>query len=150
MITEQIEEFIYSLNIITKNDIEYWEYLYSLTWYGEIYEELVGIIEKNHHQGYRINRDKSFYLQIESGYVFLTNLYYVNHNLFSPALDKNILLVKINKYAQLEELSLPDCYNTIIDELIVEVEEQLLRKKTISSLSSFIEKVIDISVKNGG
>ena len=104
MIYEQIEGFIQSLTTNIQKNTILWNRLISLQEKDKYIEEF-NLNYKEQYTGYIIDPESSYFLSINSGFVFLLNLFYVNKQLFSPSLDKKILLVKIDSTSVMENLS---------------------------------------------
>ena len=104
MIYEQIEGFIQSLTTNIQKNTILWNRLISLQEKDKYIEEF-NLNYKEQYPGYIIDPQSSYFLSINSGFVFLLNLFYVNKQLFSPSLDKKILLVKIDSTSVMENLS---------------------------------------------
>lgn len=150
MMCERIEGFISDLTYNIQYDSMLWDFFSNLFNYDKILKEFMITTGSENYRGYLVNAEKSYYLKVGLGYVFLLNLYYSNKQLFSPSLDKNILLVKINNSMTLENLSIYGDFNDKVNILYSEVEEQLYRKSPMpEALYEFMEKVISEAGKRG-
>lgn len=93
MVAEHVENFILGLITKTQDGKLKWKVVDKIdTW-----EKIKRHIEKEIDlKEYFINESKSYGINKSGGYVMLLNLQYSNAPVFSPALDKYDLFIKIN------------------------------------------------------
>lgn len=93
MIAERVEHFILELISKTQDGMIRWKAIDTIDTWEKIKRQIEKEIDL---KGYFINESKSYGINKCGGYVMLLNLQYSNAPVFSPALDKYSLFIKIN------------------------------------------------------
>ena len=105
MVADQVESFINDLQERTSNGRLVWKPVSSM---GD-WEKKKHRIEKSEDielKDYFIEDDQSYVIEKNGAYVMLLRLRYGNAAIFSPALDKYILVAQINEEIPLENLDM--------------------------------------------
>lgn len=125
MIAEQIENFIIGLIEKTQKGSLKWKAVEKINAWKEMKEQIQQTI-RDDLKDYFIEDSKSYYINKSNGYVMVLNVRYGNAPVFSDALDKYILIVKINDDLLPENLSKHDWqgYKNLLQELTDEIEFQ--------------------------
>lgn len=108
MVADQVESFINGLQERTSNGRLVWNPVSGV----EDWEKKKHRIEKSKDielKDYFIEDDQSYVIEKNGAYVMFLRLRYGNAAIFSPALDKYILVAQINEENPLENLSGYDC-----------------------------------------
>lgn len=119
MVSENIKNFIWELIKKTESGNLKWREVDKI----DAWETIKKQIEKekiDDLKGYFINADNSYGIRKCGGYVILLNAKYSNSSIFSSALDKYLLFIKINDELLPENLSSYDCqgYRELLQRLI--------------------------------
>lgn len=93
MIAEHIENFMLELVNKTQDGSIRWKAIDKIDTWEKIRKQIEKEIDL---KGYFINESRSYGINKSGGYVMLLNLQYSNALVFSPALDKYSLFIKIN------------------------------------------------------
>lgn len=129
MVSEHVENFILELVKKTKSGKLKWKEVDKI----DAWETIKKQIEKEKIvdlKGYFINADNSYGISKYGGYVIVLNARYSNSSIFSSALDKYLLFIKINDELLPENLTSYDCqgYKKLLQKLInvIKVKEKEL------------------------
>lgn len=141
MQSEHTEGFIEGLCEKTQNGQIRWEPLRMCKKWVQFEAELGDMDERM--EAYGASLDNSYFLEKEGGYVFLLEVHYGNKNLFSPALDKYVLAVKINDMIPFQYLC--DSDNEAWKPLLEELYGYVCREDAYTmpdALYDFMDKVL--------
>jgi len=144
MIEEYIENTIAPIIEKTKNGVLKWKSVDKIDDWKNVKKQ----IEKNKENNlkdYFIDDTKSYALCKSGGCIMVLNIRYGNAPVFSPALDKYILVVKINAEYMPENLSNYDWqeYKDLLQELIESIEYQRNEENIMPDcLYNFFEKML--------
>lgn len=144
MMAEHVENFIYGLIEKTRSNTLKWISVEKIDEWEKIKKQIQQSKEVNL-KDYFIDDIKSYCISKSSGYVLLLNIRYGNAPVFSPALDKYILVVKINEDIMPENLSNYDFqgYQSLLLELLEEIEFQKSEECNMpDSLYMFFDKIL--------
>ena len=146
MIAEQIEEFILALKEKTQKGQLYWQILSQIDERNKIKREIEKL-RKSGLKNYFITDEKSYCLNKCNGYVIVLYLRYSKATIFSPSLDRRILLVQISSDFPIENLSEysgENGFNNLLQELVQIIEQQKKEKYSFpDDLYSFFNKVLE-------
>lgn len=95
-------------------------------------------------EAYGVELDNSYFFAKEGGYVFLLEVHYGNKKLFSPAMDKYVLAVKINDMIPFQYLC--DSENAEWKPLLEELYRYVCREDSYAmpdALYEFMDKVLE-------
>lgn len=126
MMADQIERFILKLKDKTQEGEVKWNVLSQFAEWNSIKKE----IEKSSRvnlKNYYIDDEKSYCFKRNNGYVIVLYVRYSKAPIFSPALDKCILLVKMNDDFPPENLSTynsEDGYGNLLIELLKVIDKK--------------------------
>lgn len=126
MMSDQIESFINGLIQKTIRGNLIWKSLDNLNAWKKICEEIQESKEADL-KTYYISVKESYYLKNSNGYVFLLNARYSSATIFSPALDRKFLIIKINPEIPLVNLcnyNGEDGFNKLLTVLYEEVQNK--------------------------
>ena len=140
---ERIEKFIEKLIKKTEKKKITWKVLNKIDDWKNIKEE-IKVIKQEDLKNYFIEENKSYCIVKAGGYVILLRMRYGNASIFSPVLDRYVLLVKINE--ELYTVNLADYaidgYDEMIEKLYEIIEQQKRNKYNITDcLNEFLEKI---------
>lgn len=95
-------------------------------------------------EAYGVEQDASYFFAKAGGYVFLLEAHYGNKKLFSPAMDKYVLAVKINDMIPIQYLC--DSENAAWKPLIEELYACVCQEDSYAmpdALYEFMDKVLE-------
>lgn len=144
MMADQVERFILELKDKTQKGKLKWKVLTQFAECDRIKKE----IEKSSRinlKNFFIDAEKTYYLNINDGYVIVLYVRYSKAPIFSPALDKRILLVKINGFPpeNLSAYNSVDGYGNILLELTEVINEQKQEEYSFSEyMFDFLDKIL--------
>lgn len=144
MIAEYIENFIIKITSKTEIGTIKWKTVDKI----EDWEKIKKEIEKSKEvdlRDYFIDDTKSYCVCKRGGYVLVLNIRYGNAPVFSPALDKYILVIKINADFMPENLSNYDWqgYKSSLQKLIETIDYQINEEYIMPDcLYDFLEKIL--------
>lgn len=145
MIADQIERFILDLNCKTQEGELKWKVLAQFTECDRIKKEIEKSSKVNL-KNFFIDDERSYCLNKGDGYVIVLYVRYSKAPIFSPALDKRFLLVKINDDFPLENLSAysgEDGYGGLLLELAETIDVQIQEKySTLEYLHEFFVRML--------
>lgn len=139
---EHVENFILGLKEKTQSGGIEWKVINKLSAWKDIKKEIdkeIGL------DGYFINESKSYGINKCDGYVMLLNLQYSKALVFSPALDKYVLFIKINDDFLPQNISNYDHqeYKDLLLELFETIEMKENEKYTMPDcMYDFFEKFL--------
>lgn len=142
MLAERTEEFINGLCVKTKAGKVEWKPLRICKEWKRFAEELNQENEKLADFG--IDLDNSYFFSKVGGYVFLLEAHYGNKSLFSPAMDKYVLTVKINAMIPFQYLC--DSENAEWKPLLEELFQCIFQNDVYAmpdALYNFMDKVLE-------
>ena len=146
MVAERIEKFISVLKDKMQQEQWDWQILSQVPEYNKIkrgIEKLVRSSLKN----YFIDDEKSYCLNKCGGYVIILYLQYSKADVFSPSLDRRILLVQISKDFPFQNLSLynaEDGFDESLQELSQIIERQRQERNCFpDDLYVFLNKMLE-------
>lgn len=142
----KIERFIDGLIEQTKNNKLDWRAARTISDWREIRKELDDS-EVVSMTDYFIDDKNSYVIKYDEGYIFLLKMRYANAMIFSPALDKYLLVVKINENVLFENLCNYDEGNLFQDQLLglnKYIQENSFERLSMpESLYSFMNHVLN-------
>lgn len=144
MIAEHIENVIMEMIEKTKNGVLKWKLVDKIDDWETVKKQIEKAKEVDL-KDYFIDDEKSYVVCKSGGYVMALNIRYGNAPVFSPALDKYILVVKINADLMPENLSNYDSqgYKDLLQELVEAIEDQKNEEYIMPDcLYNFLEKVL--------
>lgn len=144
MIAEHIENVITRMIKKTQNGALKWKSVDKIDNWENVKRQIEGTKEVNL-KDYFIDDSKSYGVYKNEGYVLVLNICYGNAPVFSPALDKCILIVKINADIPPHNLSNYDCeeYKNLLHELVEAIEHQKNEEYIMPDcLYDFLDKII--------
>lgn len=126
MVADRIETFIKGLINETRNENLKWKRVSKIKEWEKLKIEIECTKEVDL-KDYFIDDTKSYCITKSEGYVMVLNIRYGNAPVFSPALDKDVLVIKINEEFLPQNLSLYDVdgYKDLLKELVVVIEHQI-------------------------
>ena len=145
MVADQVESFINELQERTSNGRLVWNPVSGL----EDWEKKKHRIEKSEDielKDYFIEDDQSYVIEKNGAYVMLLRLRYGNAAIFSPALDKYILVAQINEEIPLENLSGYDCegFEKELEKLLQLIEDKRWEKYEMpDDLHRFFDMILE-------
>jgi len=143
MVAECVENFILKLVKKTQEGRVKWKVIDKINTWEKIKRQIEKEVDL---KGYFINEFKSYGINKCGGYVMLLNLQYSNAPIFSPALDKYVLFIKINEDFLPENISDYDYqgYKDLLLELIKAIEMKENEKYIMPDcMYEFFEKVLE-------
>lgn len=143
MIAEHVENFILKLIMNTKEGKLKWKVIDRINTWEKIKRQIGKEIDL---KGYFINESKSYGINKCGGYVMLLNLQYSNAPVFSPALDKYFLFIKINDDFSPQNISDYDYqgYKDLLLELIEAIEMKENEEYVMpDDMYDFFEKILE-------
>lgn len=144
MIAEYVENRIIELINKTKEGVLKWKSVDKIYEWAEIKKQIEKTKEVDL-KDYFIDDTKSYYVYKNGGYIMVLNIRYGNAPVFSPVLDKYILVIKINIDFMPQNLSNYDCqgYKNLLEELVTEIEYQMNEEYNMPDcLYNFFEKIL--------
>ena len=144
MIAEHIENTIVEMIEKTKNGVLKWKPIDKIDKWENVKKQIEKTKEVNL-KDYFIDDTKSYAVCKSGGYVMVLNIRYGNAPVFSPALDKYILVVKINADLMPENLSNYDWqgYKDLLQELVKAIEDQRYEEYIMPDcLYNYLAKVL--------
>lgn len=144
MIAERIYNFLIELIDKTNNEELDWQLVEKISTWEQIKKEIVNGKEFDL-EDYYIDDKKSYVLNEGVGYVFALRMRYGNAPIFSPALDKYVLVVKINDEHEPENLSKYDAeegYKGLLEELINLIEACKIYNNMPDSMYDFFDRIL--------
>ena len=145
MVADRIEKFILRLKDKTQERKLRWKVLSQYAEWDRIKEEIEKSVRVNLKNFY-IDDEKSYCLNKNNGYVIVLYVRYSKAPIFSPALDKFILLVKLNDDFPPENLSTynsEDGYNSLLFELIEVIDKQKWEEYRLPEyMYDFFDKIL--------
>ncbi len=151
MMAEHIENKIVEMIEKTKNGALRWKPVDKIDDWEYVKKQIEKTKEVNL-MDYFIDDTKSYAICKDGGYVLVLNIRYGNAPVFSPALDKYILVVKINADLMPENLSNFDRqgYKELLKELVEAIEYQRNEEYIMPDcLCDFLEKVLGEDADGG-
>ena len=143
MIAEHVENFILGLIMKTQGGKLKWKVVDKIDTWEKIKKQIEKEIDL---KGYFINESQSYGIKKFGGYVMLLNLQYSNAPVFSPALDKYDLFIKINDDFFLQNVSDYDDqgYKDLLLELIGIIKMREKEKCIMpDSMYDFFKKILE-------
>lgn len=146
MIADRIEKFIFDLiNITGKGELE-WKYVDKFAEWERIKKEIEKAEELNL-KDYLIDNTRSYCINKGGGYVMVLHIRYGKAQVFSPALDKYVLIIKMNDDLLPENLSNyngEDGYKSLLMDLVKEIELQKRKQYDMPEyMYEFFDKVLE-------
>ena len=146
MVADRIEEFISALKDKTQQEQLDWQILSQLPEHNKIKREIEKL-GRSSLKNYFIDEEKSYCLYKCRGYVIILYLQYSKAAVFSPSLDRRILLVQISKDFPFQNLSLynaEDGYDKFLQELSQIIERQRQERDCApDNLYAFFNKILE-------
>ena len=145
MVADQVENFINELQNKTHSGRLAWKPVSRV----EDWERKKHRIEKADNielKDYFIEDDQSYAIEKKGAYVMLLRLRYGNASIFSPALDKYILVAQINEEIPLENLSGYDCegFEKELEKLLQLIEDKKWEKYEMpDDLHRFFDMILE-------
>ena len=143
MVAEYVENFILELIMKTQGGKLKWKTVDKIDTWETIKRQIEKEIDL---KGYFINESKSYGINKSGGYVMLLNLQYSNAPVFSPALDKYNLFIKINDVFSPKNVSDYDHqgYKDLLLELIGTIEMKKNEEYIMPDcMYVFFEKILE-------
>lgn len=146
MIADRIEKFILDLISKTgKGDLE-WKCVDKFVEWERIKKEIEKTEEINL-KDYLIDNTRSYCINKGGGYVMVLHIRYGKAQVFSPALDKYVLIIKMNDDLLPENLSNyngEDGYKSLLMDLINEIELQKCERYSMPEyMYEFFNKILE-------
>lgn len=144
MMSDQIESFLDGLIQNTANRKLKWKTLNNLKCWEKFCLEL-RTTELKKYKEYSFSETDSFYIYKNGGYVLLLSACYSNAPVFSPALDKKFLIVKICSDMPFNNLCEYDSneFKEKINILHKEICEKSVQKEMPDAMYAFFDSVIN-------
>lgn len=126
VVADNIEIFINGLINETRRKNLKWKRVSKIKEWEKLKKEIESAKEVDL-KDYFIDASKSYCITQNEGYVMVLNIRYGNAPVFSPALDKDVLVIKINEDFLPQNLSLYDVdgYKDLLKELVDVIERQI-------------------------
>lgn len=126
VVADNIEIFINGLIHETRRKNLKWKRVSKIKEWVKLKKEIESTKEVDL-KDYFIDTSKSYCITQNEGYVMILNIRYGNAPVFSPALDKDVLVIKINEDFLPQNLSLYDVdgYKDLLKELVDVIERQI-------------------------
>lgn len=126
MIADRIETFIIGLISETRKENLKWKRVSKIKEWEILKKEIERTTEVDL-KDYFIDDTRSYCINKSEGYVMVLNIRYGNAPVFSPALDKDVLVIKINEDFSPQNLSLYDMdgYKELLKVLVDSIEHQI-------------------------
>ncbi len=143
MVAERVENFILELVEKTRGGRLKWKVIDKINTWGNIKRQIEKEIDL---KGYFINESKSYGINKCGGFVMLLNLQYSNAPVFSLALDKYVLFIKINEDFLPQNISDYDHqgYKDLLLELIEAIEMKENEEYIMPDcMYDFFEKILE-------
>lgn len=144
MIAEYIGNTIKKMIEKTQNDVLKWKPVDKIDNWEKVKKQIEKTKEVNL-KDYFIDDTKSYAVCESGGYVMVLNIRYGNAPVFSPALDKHILVITINAELMPENLFTYDCqgYREMLQDLVEAIEYQRNEECSMPEcLYNFFNKVL--------
>ena len=145
MIADRIEKFIFDLiNKTSKGDLEWKCVDKFVEW--ELIKKEIERAEEFSLKKYFIDNTRSYCIHKGGGYVIVLHIRYGKAQVFSPALDKYVLIIKMNDDLLPENLSSygEDGYKNLLINLVQEIELQKHPKYDMPDyMYEFFDKVLE-------
>ena len=145
MMAEHIEIIIEQMIEKTKSEVLKWKSIDKIDGWEDVKKQIEKTKEVNL-KDYFIDDTKSYGIRKSGGIVAVLNIRYGNAPIFSSALDKYILVVKINADLMPQNLSRYDVqgYKELLQELVEAIECQRDEEYDMPDcLYEFLEKVLE-------
>lgn len=146
MIADRIEKFIFDLISKTKKGELEWKCVDKFVEWELIKKEIEKAEEFNLNT-YFIDNTKSYCIKKGGGYVMVLHIRYGKAQVFSPALDKYVLIIKMNDDLSPENLSNyngENGYKSLLTDLVHEIELQKRPKYDMPEyMYEFFDKVLE-------
>lgn len=144
MMAEHIENVITRMINKTQNGVLKWKSVGKYDDWENVKRQIERTKEVNL-KDYFIDDSKSYGVYKNGGYVLVLNICYGNAPVFSPALNKYILIAKINADLPPQNLSNCDCegYKNLLHELVESIEHQKKEEYNMPDcLYDFLDKIL--------
>ena len=144
MVADYIGNVIEKMIEKTKQGVLKWKPVEKLNEWDHMKHQIIKTRGENL-KYYIIDDTKSYAVHKGEGYVMVLNIRYSNALVFSPALDRYILVVKINDELMPQNLSNYDAqgYRNMLQELVKEIEYQRNKEFEMPEcLYNFLEEIL--------